>query len=175
MADNHCGAPTKKGPPCRFLARECKHHQGWREDIRARAGDVEVPPAQGSLPPVVAGHNLRDLAWWLVDRMVGADLPAPNASVIVAVMRILASLGPEPLAEAEALKQVELRGRIMHGQPPRTPEEWELAAAVFDDEALAEFHRWDDEIERLLAGSAALAPEDAADREFTTVELFRET
>ena len=83
-------------------------------------------------------------------------------------MRILASLGPEPMAEAEALKQVELRGRIMHGQPPRNPQEWERAAAVFDDEALAEFHRWDDEIERLLAGSASLDYDDAADEEFTT-------
>ena len=27
--------------------------------------------------------------------------------------------------------------------PPRTPEEWELAGRVFDDDALAEFHRWE--------------------------------
>ena len=175
MTDIHCGAPTRKGTPCRFLAHECKHHQGWRGDSAEPQAPIEAATNEGVLPTHVAEHNLRDLAWWLVDRMVGAELPAPNASVIVAVMRILASLGPEPMAEAEALKQVELRGRIMHGQPPRNPQEWERAAAVFDDEALAEFHRWDDEIERLLAGSASLDFDDAADEEFTTAELFGET
>ena len=32
----------------------------------------------------------------------------------------------------------------MHGVPPRTPEEWGHAAELFDDEALAEFRRWDE-------------------------------
>lgn len=30
----------------------------------------------------------------------------------------------------------------MNGIQPRTAEEWELAAKVFDDDALSEFRRW---------------------------------
>lgn len=152
MPDKYCGAPTRKGTPCRFLAHECQHHQGWRTPA-PRAAPASSPGEASALPPAFEARDLRQLGWWLVDRMLGHELPAANASVIVAVMRILASLGPEPLAEDDALKQVELRGRIMHGQPPRSPEEWQLATEVFDDDALAEFHRWDDEIERLLIGA----------------------
>lgn len=73
-------------------------------------------------------------------------------------MRVLATLGPEPLAEEESLREIELRGLLMNGIPPRTPDEWELAAKVFDDEALSEFRRWP------VTGGE---PEDAGERAAT--------
>jgi len=170
MTDNLCGAPTQKGTACKLLARECDYHTRWRAAHPAQAPIREEQPAAVVPSDPVNRRDLRELGWWLVDRMVSAELPTPNGSVIASVMRILASLGPEPMAQAEALKQVELRGRIMHGQPPRTPEEWERAEAIFDDDALAEFHRWDTEIERLLAGSGDEGRARTAD--YTTAELF---
>ncbi|MGH2632027.1 MAG: hypothetical protein ACRDG3_01335 [Tepidiformaceae bacterium] len=175
MNDGTCGAPTQKGTPCKLLRDECDYHRRWRERTRrqqpatpaprstASAQPNSGPVAASTPPPGLGERNLRDLGWWVVGRMTETELTAPNASVVVAVMRILASLGPEPLAEEDALKQVELRGLIMHGQPPRSAEEWQLAADIFEDDALEEFHRWDDEIERLIAGSRANGPPVARD------------
>ena len=39
---------------------------------------------------------------------------------------------------------------FMHGLPPQSPEEWDYAATLYTDEALAEFRRW----EALLKGDA---------------------
>ena len=47
--------------------------------------------------------------------------PASNAQALTAVLRVLAGLGPEPRQEEDALAEVELRGLLMHGVPPRTP------------------------------------------------------
>ena len=71
------------------------------------------------------------------------DLAAQRATVIASIIRTLTALGQEPLAADEALREVELRGRVMHGLPPRDPAEWEHAALVFSDDALDEFRRWE--------------------------------
>ena len=152
MDERRCGAPTRKGTPCRLLAGECEYHTVWRA-ARTRGDRAAVvapspPPAfdaSRATPAALQQRDLRGLGWWVIERVLGEELPAQNASVLASVMRILATLGPEPLAEEEAWKEVELRGLLMHGDPPRNAEEWRRAAEIFDDASLAEFRRWEEE------------------------------
>ena len=127
MAPERCGAPTKDGGRCHYDKGDCP----WHRDGRA------LKP-----PKAVEDRDLRGLGWWTIEHTIRGDLVANRGTVISTIMRTLATMGPEPLAEEEALREVELRGRLMNGLPPATTEEWELATRIFDDEALAEFRRW---------------------------------
>jgi hypothetical protein len=131
---------TWQGTPCQWPADGCR----WHRRVRA-ASDEAAPKGKAFRPeeqPWHDSHDLRDLGWWVIERTVEDSLPAPRASVISNVMRTLAGLGPEAPALEESLREVELRGLLMHGLPPRTEEEWRLAEALFDADALAEFRRW---------------------------------
>jgi len=86
--------------------------------------------------------DLRELGWWTIEHTIRGDLAPNRGSVISTIMRTLVGMGPAPLDEDEILREVELRGILMNGIPPRTDDEWELAAKIFDDEALSEFRRW---------------------------------
>ena len=69
------------------------------------------------------------------------ELEPPRASVLAAIVRVLAGLGPDPLSEHEALAEVELRGLLMHGIPPKNAEQWARAERVFAPETLDEIER----------------------------------
>lgn len=146
MGQRSCGAKTVAGTPCRWPADECRFHG------RSRRPEESAPPEQPveqGPPPPVAERDLRGTGWWLLEQLTGTvPFAAREGSVAASVLRVLAALGPEPASEDEALAEVELRGRLMHGQPPGTPQEWERAALVFEGDALAEFRRW----EKLLEG-----------------------
>jgi hypothetical protein len=93
-------------------------------------------------PSAVDERDLHGLGWWVIKNAITGELTTPQGTVVANVMRVIAGLGPEPLAEEEALRNVELSGRIMHGVPPRNEAEWERARRMFDDDAIAEFERW---------------------------------
>jgi hypothetical protein len=99
--------------------------------------------APRAIPAELVERDLRGLAWWVVGGVLSRDLAANEATVIASLLRVLAALGPAEASTAAALREVELRGRIMHGQPPRDAVEWELASSLFSDEALDEFRRWE--------------------------------
>ncbi len=138
MEDLRCGSlATRSGEPCGRLKSECSHHQP--RDRRPRSA-----PRRATAPDPVARRDLRGTGWWLMERLTAVDaVDEKRAAVAATVLRVLASLGPEPANAAEALAEVELRGRLMHGQPPSSPEQWERAARAFDPDALEEFRRWD--------------------------------
>ena len=122
-----CGATTQSGGYCRNDAARCPQHS-----------DTPALPNADTQP-----HDLRALGWSLLDRLANGELDPRRAGVMASLMRVVAALGPEPEDEQELLREAQLRGLVMHGIPPRTPEEWQLAERVFDDEALREFHRWE--------------------------------
>jgi len=144
MEATPCGAPTRAGGQCRYPTGECpwKSHRGRKA---AQSAD-QAPPAEKSasepVPPLATEHDVRALAWWLVEQTVKGTIEMNRASVLGTLLRTLAALGPAPADEDEALAEVELRGVLMNGMPPRDDEEWTLAARIFDDDALAEFRRW---------------------------------
>jgi len=111
------------------------------------------------LPP--EEPDIRNVAREAITRVLEDYASPVQVARFVRTLAQLHAMGPAPMAEHYALKQVELRGRIMHGQPPRNEDEWELARAIFDDDAIAEFERWDREITRLLA--AGQHPDPDAD------------
>jgi hypothetical protein len=75
------------------------------------------------------------------------QLSTSQGSTIASFVRIINAMGAAPLSEEEALREAEFRGRIRHGSPPRTPEEWERAARFFDDESLERFRGWQASLE----------------------------
>lgn len=108
----------------------------------------QAPPDRegmpGIVPEAVRLRDVRGFAWWLAEELLqGIGAPWNNATPVTSVLRVLAAMGPEPMAEDEALAEVELRGLVMHGIPPRTPEEWARAEALFSPEALREIRRWE--------------------------------
>lgn len=105
---------------------------------------VEVSPS-GEAPVAVANRDLRALAWWAVGALLTGALPGRETSALCTLIRVLHALGPEPEDEQVLLAEVELRGVVMNGFPPRDDEEWELARRVFDADAIEEFHRWERE------------------------------
>lgn len=130
-----CGVPKPgTGAPCPFPARLCRV-PGHREARRQRQRDESI-----------AARDLRRLGWWLIDQTLGqtqgADLEPQRASVAVRVMGLLERLGPDATNDEDTLREVALRGMVMAGVPPRTPEEWALAERLFDDDALTEMRRW---------------------------------
>lgn len=99
----------------------------------ARAAE---PTGPAEAPGDVPARDLRGASWWVVEHVLAGDLATPKAAVVVSALRLLASLGPEPRDEAEVLREVELRGLIMHGMLPRDEAEWELARERFSADAL---------------------------------------
>jgi hypothetical protein len=111
------------------------------------------------VPPPVRERDLRGTGWWLLEQITAkAELNERTAAVGASLLRVLSALGPEQASEEEALAEIELRGRIMHGQPPRAPAEWDRATRTFDRDAIAEFQRW--ELTDLLLERDGLREED---------------
>lgn len=69
-------------------------------------------------------------------------ITASAASALASLLRVAISLQRPPESTDEALLEVERRAHLMHGLPPRTPEEWAWAESRFSAEAVAEFRRW---------------------------------
>lgn len=92
--------------------------------------------------PERPGRDLRAFSWWLLEAILDGEVAPAKGGVMSGLLRIIAGLGPEPASEAEVYKELELRGRLMTGLPPRTPEEWDRVALFLDDEALEEIRTW---------------------------------
>jgi hypothetical protein len=153
--DTKCGAPTRGGTACRWDYRECRfeHHRRWRREqglpVPTTHPDASGRPAQDDAherwsPPQELLHerDLRGLAWWLAEAALSGRVQPREAAVLGTLIRVLAALGPSDSDEEEALREIELRGLIAQGIAPRTDAEWALAAALFDDDALAELRHW---------------------------------
>lgn len=154
-----CGSKeTKSKAPCGYEIEKCPYarHSGdsaaperHGAGTRQQSGGVgETPetaagPAVSERPEAVAERDLRDLAWWTAGALVDGTMEARDVSAMCTLIRTLHALGPEPEDQEAVLKEIELRGVVMNGFPPRNEEEWALAEQVFDADAIAEFHRWE--------------------------------
>jgi hypothetical protein len=171
MASLFCGRPTKKpGRLCRWrinTERVCEAHGTMVDEavplraILAREALMrppEPPPATGEwiaskpaavaddaggLPRPVAERNIPGVCWWVIERAsTPPDFDARWAGVIATLVRTLASLPLDALADEEKRDEAFLRGKILNGIPPETGDEWALAEAIFTDEALDELRSW---------------------------------
>ena len=143
----------KKGGPCPWPVQRCPvpEHADWRRQQQPKNPAAPPAPAPAATPiapepeefPWLGGRDLRALGWWLIEHVLRKKVEAHEGSVVANLVRTLAALGPEDADTEDALREVELRGVLMHGMPPRTEDEWARAARSFDDDALAEFHRWE--------------------------------
>lgn len=151
-----CASPaTRSGRPCGYQIERCPYlaHAASSADPSRhgiQAGSQGPRPAGGSAPttPVatpaaVTSRNLRDFAWWAAGALLSGELQGRDAAAVCSLIRTLHALGPEPADEEDVLAEIELRGVVMNGFPPRNEEEWALAERVFNPEAIEEFHRWE--------------------------------
>lgn len=129
-----CGVVRRDGQRC-ANERPCEYHK--------QANSSPIPAA-------VAERDLRETGWWVIERLTSSQqFKSQEGSVVASVLRVLAGLGPSPLSEEEALAEVELWGRLAHGLPPASPEQWERAIRAFEPEAVDEYRRWEADGERL--------------------------
>lgn len=139
-----CNLPLRNAEPCRYPGGRCPLHP--RPELHTERASLEPEPAKAPRP---TSHELMRDA---LDRLRSGQLSALAAARYMRGILAFRNLGPEPYDEEEALREVELRGCLMHGQPPRNPEEWAFARERFDDDAIAEFERWQRLIEVRRAG-----------------------
>ncbi len=154
-----CGSKaTKSKKPCGYDIANCPYASHASDSAApARHGAILIgnasetaqpdgaaePPTRG-VPEAVAGRDLRQMAWWTAGALIDGTMEARDVSAMCTLIRTLQALGPEPGDREMILRQVELRGVVMNGFPPRDEDEWALAERVFDADAIAEFHRWDE-------------------------------
>lgn len=130
---NPCPAQTSSGMPCAYPAETCPLHP--------RQLQPEAPPiSERPVPtdPRAIGHA--------VAQQVADGSASPlQASRLIRSLSLLKTMGNLNTEEEEQaiLAEVELRGVVMNGFPPRNEEEWLLARRVFDDAAIEEFTRWE--------------------------------
>jgi hypothetical protein len=128
-----CNLPLRNAEPCRYPGNRCPLHP--RPELHtSETGTQPAPPT--SKPGV---HELMRDA---LNRLRTGQTSALASGRYMRGILAFHKLGFEPLEEDEVLAEIELRGCLMHGLPPRNQEEWDLAREKFDDEAIAEFERW---------------------------------
>ena len=127
-----CNSPTATGHTCGYPPNACPLHiRVWPAPDAGEAPSDEFDPD--------------DLA--ALSRTVIAKLTRGAITPLEAIrwLRALRSFHDLPVSQEdqeEVLKEIELRGVVMNGFPPRNEEEWALAREVLDDDAIAEFERW---------------------------------
>lgn len=134
-----CGLKSSTGP-CRYPADNCPVH-GTRQ-----YGVPVNPPA--TLAGFYEESGDEDDEDYAFDKSIAALLrniarsgklsPRDTATLLDAAE------DHESRGSPASLREVELRGRLMQGLTPRDAEEWALCESIFDDTAIAEFHRWDE-------------------------------
>lgn len=170
MSNARCNEPTLAGGHCRWPRAECPHHRATPtpgEPTRAAATDDSMAPPAPAVerPPE---RDLRELGWWMVDEVLANRVGREQASGVAAIMRVLAGLGADDAHDDEALAEIELRGRLAHGMPPRGDEQWALARQRFTDAALREFERWPGDGSGGDADTPPAGPDGDADEQVST-------
>lgn len=118
-------------------------HARWHAGLKDQ--HAHEPPAAAASPAVPAPVRDRDIpgvAWWAVEQLAAGSMEGRDGGVYSTLLRVLLACGPGDEDGEEALLEVELRGRLMHGLPPAAPEQWELLAQRFSAAAVEEVRRW---------------------------------
>lgn len=149
---DRCNAPTASGRPCRWRQDQCPvaSHAHWRERQKGQHGPGQRPgpPAAAAtadavpLPGAVQERDISGVAWWAVEQLATGALEGRDGGTYATLLRVLLACDPDDPAAAAVLAEVELRGRLMHGLPPETMEQWRLLEARFGTDVVNEVRRW---------------------------------
>ena len=134
-----CGSPTPSGFSCGYPPNQCPLH------IRDLTASDTAPAAEEPEPGEVDTAMLAKFAASVVVRLSRGKLSPLDAMRALRALATFTKLPGPPEDEDEILAEVELRGVVMNGFPPRNEEEWQLARKVFDADAIEEFERWERE------------------------------
>lgn len=129
-----CNSPTSTGHTCGYPPNACPLH------IR-----VWPATAPGEQPLEKFDRNtLKPIAESVITKLTGGAITPLEAIRWLRALRNFHDLPISQEDEDEVLAEIELRGVVMNGFPPRNDEEWALAAKVFDADAIREFRRWEE-------------------------------
>ena len=131
-----CNSSTDTGHACGYPPNACPSHTPISSDILVTSPGE--PPA-GKFDR----NSLASIAESVITSLHAGALKPLDAIRWLRALHTFYQLPVSEISDEDAWKEVELRGRIMHGQAPRDAEEWARAERVFDDEALAMFHQWE--------------------------------
>ena len=144
-----CGAPTRNQTPCQWEKSRCtiKTHRAWHEGVKGAAAQADSPTPRAEsagrpVPGAMRQHDVPGVAWWALEGLAAGALTSSDASVMASLLRVLLAANNIILDDESALGEIELRGLLMHGIPPRTEAEWERLESAFSPEAVAEIRRW---------------------------------
>lgn len=132
-----CNQINLAGKPCAYPADWCPIHE-------SEPAEVELAVAEDAAAPH-SSKSLRAIGQLAVEGVVDGTASPLQASRLIKSLSAVNELGDFESDEErdKILSEIELRGLIMHGCTPRTPEEWLLARQIFDDEGFEEFVRWE--------------------------------
>lgn len=134
-----CGSPTPSGFSCGYPPNQCPLH------IRDFTASDAVPAPDDPEPERVDSYALATFAAAVITRLCRGRITPLDATRALHALDTFTRLRVPETTKDEELAEVELRGVVMNGFPPRNDEEWELAKKVFDADAITEFHRWEAE------------------------------
>lgn len=137
-----CGSPTPSGFSCGYPPNQCPLH--IRDLSASDAGGSTADPEEPA-PERVDHDTLARFAAGVVFRLCRGKLSPLDAMRGLQALATYVKLPISKTADDEELAEIELRGVVMNGFPPRDEEEWELARKVFDADAIEEFERWERE------------------------------
>ena len=129
-----CNITSPSGNACVHLSGSCPLH--------TPEPAVTEPPATDAEPETAEPRDPRVIGRIVVERVLDENASPIQAARFLRTLRSLDAMGDLPEDQERVLKEIELRGVVMNGFPPRNEEEWALAREVFDDDAIAEFERW---------------------------------
>jgi len=132
-----CNTTSPSGNPCAHPKAACPLHTPESASVEPLAPGDEPQAAKPMRDPRLLGQ----LA---VERVFEENASPLQAARLIRTLRTLHAMGNLPEDEDRILAEVELRGVVMNGFPPRNEKEWALAREVFDDDAIREFHRWEE-------------------------------
>jgi len=129
-----CNSPTSTGHTCGYPPNACPLH-------------IRVWPSTAPAEPPLEKfdrNSLKPIAESVLTKLTDGAITPLEAIRWFRAIRNFHELPISQEDENEVLAEVELRGVVMNGFPPRNDEEWALAEKVFDADAIREFHRWEE-------------------------------
>ncbi len=144
--DGTCTVLVPPGGRCRFHGAMAVGRSEAAAPMPNASRRVDTRASSETRPPpeAVAQRDIGGVCWLIVERALsdgGGD--GKGAGVAVSALRILVGLPPQGTTAEAARAEAFLRGKVMHGIAPQTPEEWALAEEIFEENAIEEFRRWE--------------------------------
>jgi hypothetical protein len=110
--------------------------------VRADEEPTPSAPISAAERRALDERNLREFNWLALEG-VRAELGySRGGSVIASLIRTLIAQGEDHMDLKEASEIAVVNGLMVHGVPPRTEREWEIARRIFEPDVVRHLEGW---------------------------------